>query len=93
MSRLTTASVGKGFRLKVRNPMTATDQQLASALERIRLERRWSYRQLGDEIGLPEPTVRKFIQLAGKRSFLATTVYPVRKYLARKDAAPRAAAS
>jgi len=58
-----------------------TEQQLAKALEVLRLENRWSYRELGDRVGLSEPTIRRFVQLAGERGFHETTVYPIRKYV------------
>jgi len=64
----------------VRNPLTASHRQLADALEELRLERRLSYRELGEEVGLPEPTIRKFSQHSGDRGFYETTVYPIRKY-------------
>lgn len=74
--------------MKSVTPAKATEAQLAAMLDTLRLERRWSFRQLGEEIGtalevapIPEPTVRKFIQHGGDRGFLDTTVYPFRKYL------------
>lgn len=71
------------------NPKSArTERQIAEKLEAKRLDNRWSFRELGEQIGLtlrqpaiPEATVRKFIQLAGKVSFLDTTVHPLRKYV------------
>ena len=63
-----------------------TEEQIAQRLDTERLERGWSFRELGQEIGsvldrdpIPEPTVRKFIRRAG--SFHETTVYPLRKYV------------
>ena len=77
-------------------PEKATEQQLAEMLDTVRLEQRWSFRQLGEEIGIalnaspiPEPTVRKFIQQAGDREFYETTVYPIRKYLQHLHGAAR----
>jgi hypothetical protein len=65
-----------------------TERQIAEHLEALRLDRRWSYRELGDQIGrtlnepgIPEATLRKFIQLAGERGFHDTTVHPLRKYV------------
>lgn len=67
---------------------TLTERQIADRLEEVRLDNRWSYRELGEQIGValgqpavPETTVRKFIVEAGALAFLKTTVHPLRKYV------------
>lgn len=68
---------------------TLTERQIADKLDEVRLDRRLSFRELGEEIGravsqspIPEPTVRKFIQRAGDVGFHETTVHAFRKYVA-----------
>ena len=64
-------------------------RRLARELDEIRLDHRWSFRELGERVGLPEPTIRKFVRFAGTRQVLETTVHPIRKYLAARRRSAR----
>ena len=57
-------------------------------LEDLRQSRRWSYRELADDISrlchvtMPEPTITKAL---GGRSILPTTAYPILLYLEKYE--------
>lgn len=49
-------------------------------LETYRLMRRWSFRQLGEDMGLPEATITRILQTKRPRIH-DTTAYAIRTYL------------
>lgn len=69
-----------------RHELTLTE--ISERLEILRLEKGWSYRELGERIGaaldrdpIPESTLRKVISGGGDEGYHDTTVYPLRKYV------------
>jgi hypothetical protein len=64
------------------DPRSATVPVLRSALDQWRLENGWSYPYLAGLMDMPHSTIVHFVKYADRQPF-ATTVYKVRKYLAR----------
>ncbi len=64
-------------------PLSATE---IKRLETLRLQRRWTYRELADDVArvcgvsMPQPTITKALSGA---SVLPTTAYPLRQYLSQ----------
>jgi len=52
-------------------------------LNRIRLKEDLSFRELGDQCGIPEPTMRRVLQAADPVIY-DRTLYKIREYLERR---------
>lgn len=83
MELMTAASVRRRGRKPPFDSTTATVPELALIIERIRLDRGWSQRQLAAAISIPEATLNRFINKPHRRPHGLTT-HRVRRWLANQ---------
>lgn len=65
------------------DPATATVADLTAFLAALRLERRWSWEQLGDAMGLHKNTVRQIVHVGVDP--LDTTLHVIRRFVERVE--------